>query len=180
MKRMASLPILNQAPRFSSLEEEVFLNLVQAADLLSRPIEGLFKEMGLSPTQFNVLRILRSAGEAGLPCGQICDQMITRDPDMTRLLDRLEKRELIARSRDGDDRRVVRACITPAAVQMLAKLDVPLRELHRRQFQHMNQDRLRALVELLEQARSETNAGPNGPANPRDLKDLHSPKEGSL
>jgi DNA-binding MarR family transcriptional regulator len=79
--------------------------------------------------------------------------MITRDPDMTRLLDRLEKRQLIERSRDGDDRRVVRACITSAALDLLARLDEPLKEVHRRQLQHMNHDRLRALIELLEQAR---------------------------
>ena len=138
------------------MEEEAFLNLIQTADRLSRAMEALFKPSALSPTQFNVLRILRAAGVSGLPCGRICEQMITRDPDMTRLLDRLEKRQLIARSRDGDDRRVVRARITPAAIELLATLDEPLKELHRRQLQHMNQDRLRALIELLEQARSGT------------------------
>jgi DNA-binding MarR family transcriptional regulator len=162
---MASLSVFNQPPQFSSLEEEVFLNLIQTADSLSRAIEALFKPSGLSPTQFNVLRILLTAGQDGLPCGQICDQMITRDPDMTRLLDRLEKRQLIARSRGSDDRRVVRARITPIAVAMLARLDVPLKALHQRQLKHMNQDRLRALIELLEQAR-----GGN---------QLHSQKEGS-
>jgi DNA-binding MarR family transcriptional regulator len=152
---MAVLPVLNQPPRFSSLEEEAFLNLVQTADRLSRRVEALFKPSGLSPTQFNVLRILRAVGEGGLPCGQICEQMITRDPDMTRLLDRLEKRELIARSRDGHDRRVVRARITPVAVAMLATLDAPLADLHRRQLAHVSQDQLRALIGLLEQAHDE-------------------------
>ena len=151
---MASLPILNQGPRFSSLEEETFLNLIQTTEDLSRPVEALFKASALSPAQFNVLQILRSAREEGLPCGRICEQMITRDPDMTRLLDRLEKRQLIERSRDGDDRRVVRARITAEALALLATLDEPLKEMHRRQLQHMNHDRLRALIELLEQARS--------------------------
>jgi len=151
---MASLPILNQGPRFSSLEEETFLNLIQTTEDLSRPVEALFKASALSPAQFNVLQILRSAREEGLPCGRICEQMITRDPDMTRLLDRLEKRQLIERSRDGDDRRVVRARITAEALALLATLDEPLKEMHRRQLQHMNHDRLRALIEMLEQARS--------------------------
>jgi DNA-binding MarR family transcriptional regulator len=152
---VASLPILNQGPRFSSLEEEAFLNLLQTTQSLSRPMEALFKSSALSPAQFNVLQILRSAGEDGMPCGRISEQMITRDPDMTRLLDRLEKRQLIERSRDGDDRRVVRARITPEAIALLATLVEPLKQMHRRQLQHMNQDRLRALIELLEQARSQ-------------------------
>jgi DNA-binding MarR family transcriptional regulator len=151
---MASLPILNQGPQFSSLEEEAFLNLIQTTESLSRPMEAMFKASALSPAQFNVLQILRRAGEEGLPCGRICEQMITRDPDMTRLLDRLEKRELIQRSRDGNDRRVVRARITAEATALLETLIEPLKEIHRRQLQHMNQDRLRALIELLEQARS--------------------------
>jgi DNA-binding MarR family transcriptional regulator len=176
---MASLPILNQPPRFSSLEEEAFLNLIQTTDHLSRPIEAMFKQSALSPTQFNVLRILLTAGEGGLSCGQICDQMITRDPDMTRLLDRLEKRQLIARSRDGGDRRIVRARITSAAMELLATLDEPVKALQRQQFKHMNQDRLRALIELLEQARNENQSGSIDPANPGDENHLHSQKEGS-
>ena len=152
---MSSLPILNQPPRFSSIEEETFLNLVETGDAMIRPVEALFKPTGLSATQFNVLKILHAAGEDGLPCGRICEQMITRDPDMTRLLDRLEKRRLIQRIRDSDDRRVVRANLTPAAVDLLASLDEPLREVHRRQLKHMNYDRLRALIELLDQARGE-------------------------
>jgi DNA-binding MarR family transcriptional regulator len=168
MSTMSLLPILNQPPGPSSLEEEAFLGLMQTTDSLSRQVEALFKPSGLSPTQFNVLRILHSAGEDGLSCGQIALQMITRDPDMTRLLDRLEKRELILRRRDSDDRRVVRVCITRSAIALLFSLDEPLKQFHRRQLKHMNHDRLRALIELLEQAR-------NG--NPR--LDPCSSKEGS-
>ncbi len=152
---MASLTVLNQPPAFSSLEEETFLNLIQTADRLVRSVESLFKPSGLSGTQFNVLRILRVAGDDGMPCGQICQQMITRDPDMTRLLDRLEKRGLIARSRDTNDRRIVRARITPTAVAMLAILDEPLTALHRRQFSHMRRDQLQTLIDLLKQVRDE-------------------------
>jgi DNA-binding MarR family transcriptional regulator len=152
---MASLIVLNQAPRFSSIQEEAFLNLIQTTEHLTRPIEALFKLSALSPTQFNVLRILQSSGETGLPCGQICDQMITRDPDMTRLLDRLEKRQLIERSRDIADRRIVRARITATALEMLATLEEPLKSFHRQQLRHMNLDRLRTLIELLEELRYE-------------------------
>jgi DNA-binding MarR family transcriptional regulator len=183
---MLSLPILGQPPQFSSLEEEAYLGMLQAADRLSRPVEALFKPTGLSPTQFNVLRILSAAGDAGLPCGHICEQMITRDPDMTRLLDRLEKRDLITRSRDVHDRRVVRATITPAAMKLLATLDEPLRALQRRQLRHLNQDRLRLLIDLLELARSgdsltETKlpAGSDDPAKTPEMKRLPFLKEGT-
>jgi DNA-binding MarR family transcriptional regulator len=155
---MQSLPVLNQAPLFSSIEEEAFLNLVQTADHLARRVEDLFRPTELSSTQFNVLRILRAAGEDGLQCGQICEQMISRDPDMTRLLDRLEKRGLILRSRDAHDRRVVRARITAAALSLLGKLDEPLAQLHRLQLKHMTPDQLRMLISLLEQARGESPA----------------------
>src|SRR5579884_2403485 len=80
----------------TSPEETLFIDLVRTADLLSRRLALLLKESELSPTQYNVLRILRGSPQ-GLPCGEIGDRMITRDPDITRLLDRLEKRELISR-----------------------------------------------------------------------------------
>jgi DNA-binding MarR family transcriptional regulator len=95
-----------------------------------------------------VLRILRGAIE-GLPCGEIANRMITRDPDITRLLDRLERRGLIARSRETRDRRMVTARITPPGLKLLARLDEPVQEAHRRQLGHLGRERLRALTELL-------------------------------
>ena len=80
--------------------------------------------------------------------------MIARDPDMTRLLDRLESRDLIARSRDSADRRVVTARITAAGLELLAQLDQPLAELHRNQLAHLRRDELQTLVQLLEKARA--------------------------
>jgi DNA-binding MarR family transcriptional regulator len=102
-----------------------------------------------------VLRILRGAPE-GLTCGEIGERMITRDPDITRLLDRLEKRKLIARSRESEDRRVVVARITRGGLDVLARLDGPVREVHRAQLGHLGRERLRALAELLEACRSQT------------------------
>ncbi len=87
--------------------------------------------------------------------------MITRDPDMTRMLDRLEKRHLIARSRDADDRRVVRASISRKGLSLLAELDEPVLEMHRRQLGHMGKSRLRQLIKLLEEARGDSNAPPS-------------------
>jgi DNA-binding MarR family transcriptional regulator len=114
----------------------------------------LLKAEQLSPTQYNVLRILRGALD-GLPCGEIGQRMITRDPDITRLLDRLEKRGLIARWRDSKDRRMVLARITPEGLKMLARLDGPMQERHRKQLGHLGRERLMALCELLRVARRE-------------------------
>lgn len=121
--------------------------------MLSRRLANLLKAEDLSATQYNVLRILRGAPD-GLPCGEIGNRMITRDPDITRLLDRLEKRELIARSRDSHDRRMVMATITPEGKKLLSRMDEPIREGHRGQLGHLGRERLRQLTELLRDARA--------------------------
>jgi DNA-binding MarR family transcriptional regulator len=135
-------------------EEAAFLEMLRTTDQLSRGLVPLLKAEQLSPTQYNVLRILRGALD-GLPCGEIGQRMITRDPDITRLLDRLEKRGLIARWRDSKDRRMVLARITPEGLKMLARLDGPMQEGHRKQLGHLGRQRLRALCELLRFARRE-------------------------
>jgi DNA-binding MarR family transcriptional regulator len=136
-------------------EEAAFLDLIRTCDLLSRRPSALLKDEDLSSTQYNVLRILRGALD-GLPCGEIANRMITRDPDVTRLLDRLEKRGLILRWRETKDRRVVLARITSEGLKMLARLDEPVEEMHRRQLGHLGKDRLQALAELLATARAKT------------------------
>jgi len=129
-------------------EEAAFLDLLRTCDLLSRGPAQVLKTEDLSATQYNVLRILRGSPE-GLPCGEIASRMITRDPDITRLLDRLEKRELISRCRETKDRRMVMARITPGGLKLLARLGVPVQEAHRKQLGHLGRERLRALTELL-------------------------------
>ena len=133
-------------------EELTFLELCRTADILSRRVAEVLKAEELSSNQYNVLRILRGAPD-GLPCGEIGNRMITRDPDITRLLDRLEKRNLISRHRESRDRRMVMARIAPEGVQLLARLDEPVREAHRNQLGHLGRERLSALNELLEVAR---------------------------
>jgi len=113
----------------------------------------VLKTGDLSPTQYNVLRILRGTPQ-GLPCGEIAARMITRDPDITRLLDRLEKRALISRCRETEDRRMGMARITRDGLKLLVQLDPPVVEAHRRQMGHLGKDRLRALSELLSAARA--------------------------
>jgi len=144
---------LKQARPFPSLEAEAAVNLVRTADAVLRGLAAALKPHGISPEQYNVLRILRGAGRAGLPCGEIAARMITRDPDMTRLLDRLESRGLIARARDTMDRRVVNTSIAPAGLRLLASLDGPLEAENQRLVGHLPPARLRQLVTLLEAVR---------------------------
>ena len=113
----------------------------------------VLKTEELSEKQYNVLRILRGSPE-GLACSEIGNRMITRDPDITRLLDRLEKRTLISRCRETKDRRTVVTTITPRGLKVLERLDEPIQELHRKQLGHLGRERLKTLCELLRSARS--------------------------
>ena len=135
-------------------QDRIFVALLQTADALSQEAEQLLKAAGLTGTQYNVLRILRGAEPEGLPCRGIGDRMISHDPDMTRLLDRMEKRGLITRKRQIDDRRVVKTRITPRALSLLETLDQPVHELHKRQFRHIPATRLKVLGRLLEKIRA--------------------------
>ena len=134
-------------------EEIAFLDLLRTCDLLSRGPAQVLKAEDLSPTQYNVLRILRGDPN-GLPCGEIASRMITRDPDITRLLDRMEKRGLISRSRETKDRRRVVTRIVPEGLNLLARLDEPVELAHRKQLGHLGPERLKALAELLDACRS--------------------------
>lgn len=149
-------PSLDQPGSFESLEQEVFLRLLKTADGLEGELAQLLKESGLSPAQYNVLRILRGAGEGEMPCGRITERMITREPDMTRLLDRLETGGLIARGRSPDDRRVVLGRLTSKGKTLLKSLDGPVLQLHGRQLGHLGRSRLRELACLLAAARART------------------------
>ena len=136
-----------------SLEETVFLDVVRTSDVLSRRVDYVLKDADLSSNQYNVLRILRGS-PGGLACGEIGDRMITRDPDITRLLDRLERRGLIERWRDERDRRVVMGKIAPEGLKLLSRMDDPVKEAHRRELGHLGAKRLGQLMELLQTARS--------------------------
>ena len=135
-------------------EEAAFLDLLRTTDMLSRGLVRILKTVDVSATQYNVLRILRGS-PSGLPCGEIGNRMITRDPDVNRLLDRLEKRGLISRCRETEDRRTVMARITPDGLKLLARLDEPVQATHRQQLGHLGTKRLRALTELLAVSRSQ-------------------------
>lgn len=144
---------IRQSKPFASLEEESYLSLLRTADALERREAELLKAWQLTPTQYNALRILRGAGEGGATCGEIGQRMLTKDPDVTRLIDRLETRGLIARARSKTDRRVVLTRITPAGLDLLAELDEPSRARPKALLGHLSRTELRELIRLLDLAR---------------------------
>lgn len=145
---------LRQNKPFANLQEEVFLNVLRTGDALLRGEVEVLRTAELSFPQYNVLRILRGAGRDGLPTGGIAERMVNRDPDLTRLLDRLEARRLVRRSRDGADRRVIVAAITEAGRKLLSRLDDRVSDVHRNQLRHMSRTQLQTLAELLVLARN--------------------------
>jgi DNA-binding MarR family transcriptional regulator len=145
---------LQQTRPFESAAVEAHINVLRTADYLHHGVEEILNRAELSGAQYNVLRILRGAGPEGLGCREIGERMITRDPDITRLLDRLENRGLVARKRGDKDRRVVTTRITAKGLQLLKGLDRPVLEVHERQLGHLGRKRMLALIRLLEAARS--------------------------
>lgn len=139
---------------FSSPAEEAFLNLWRSANHLQQGLTEVLRRADLTPTQYNVLRILRGSSPEALTCGQVGERMVTREPDVTRLLDRLEKRGLVERTRDQRDRRVVTIRITPSGLEALAGLDQPVADFHVAQLRHMKEGEIGALIDLLEKTRS--------------------------
>ena len=145
---------IQQNKPFTSLQEEVVLALERTAGLVTQPVTEALKEAGLSLSQYNVLRILRGAGE-GLPCGEISLRMVRRDPDLTRLLDRLDARGFVTRTRDTRDRRVVLAAITREGIALLDAMDAPMQQAIHGVLAHVPEKKLQALIDLLEEVRSD-------------------------
>jgi|SRR5271166_1663829 len=147
---------LRQRVPFSSREQEAYLSLLRTADALQARVETRLKDFGLTGTQYNALRILRGAGPEGLPCREIGERMITHDPDITRLLNRLEDRGFVERRRAQRDRRVIYSKITAAGLKLLREMDGPVEKHSREMLQHVGQNKLRQLIELLELVRGST------------------------
>ncbi|MEO8575867.1 MAG: MarR family transcriptional regulator [Gemmatimonadales bacterium] len=146
---------IKQRKPFGSLEQEVVLNVMRTAGALRQDTTEVLKPFDLSAPQYNVLRILRGAEDEGLPCSDVGDRLVSRDPDVTRLLDRLEKRGLINRGRSSTDRRVVTATITKKGIELANELDAPITEMHATQLGHMKKKEMKKLVGLLEKLRGE-------------------------
>ena len=145
---------LKKREPFAVPEQEAMLNLLRTADRLQIEFARLFRRHGLSPAQYNILRILRGEGGEGLPSLEIAARMITSVPDITRLVDRLEAARLVARDRSAPDRRVVRVRVTAEGLDRLAGLDEPVLALHRRLLGHLDPEELRTLNDLLVRART--------------------------
>lgn len=150
---------IRQNRPFPHPAEEAFLNIQRTAGWLMRGVEETLRLFGLTHTQYNVLRILAGAGEGGLPCGEIAARMITRDPDMTRLLDRMEKSGLVRRGRGDADRRVVRAYLTTEGADALRALDKPVRDAIRAPLAALGTPKLEQLIGLLEEIRIQIESG---------------------
>lgn len=140
--------------RFDSLEQEAFLNLWRAYDRLRAFEDALFHEHDLTPQQYNALRLLRGAHPGKLPTLDLAGRLVSKAPDITRLLDKLQERGLIERDRRADNRRVVHIGITDAGLTLLRDLQQPLADCHRRQLGHLSRRRLKELIALLRAARA--------------------------
>lgn len=147
---------IKQQTPFRSLEQEVFLEVLRTGHALVQDLVELLKPYGLTQPQYNVLRILRGAGPAGLPTGEVGDRMVaSREPDVTRLLVRMEKCGLVKRERPPENRRFVNVRITGQGLEVLKALDGPIGRMHTRQLRHMTRRELESLADLLERARRE-------------------------
>ena len=129
------------------------LNILRTSDVMTQLLTDLLKPSGLSPTQYNVLRILRGASGKGVCCREIGERLITRDPDVTRLIDRLEKRNLLLRTRDKEDRRFVTIQLTPGGLELVNQLDEPIEKWNRKLMRNIGRGDTKVLIELLEQLR---------------------------
>lgn len=138
-----------------SVEGRLFESLLRTADLLLRGETEVLKGVDLTFPQYNVLRILRGAGATGLSCGAISERMVTRDSDITRLLDRLEDRRLVTRARDEQDRRVIVARISRDGLDLLRRLDAPVDRSLEERLGHVRAGQLETLIDLLERIRSQ-------------------------
>ena len=140
---------LQQRQPFKSLQEEAALNLSRTAVLLAEAGEAFLRPYGVSPPQYNVLRILRGAGEKGLGRNEIRDRLLSRMPDVTRLLARLEEAGLIVRERSSQDRRYVPTRLTPAGLDLVNRLDEPMARTQREHFVGLDEAQLGALCGVL-------------------------------
>lgn len=144
---------LRQSRPFQRAEHEAFLSVLRTAAVLTDELEQVLKPEGLSLAQYNVLRILRGSEPHGLCRNEVRDRMLTRMPDMTRLLDRMENAGLVARARSAADRRLVTTRITERAMDVLERLEDAVAEEHRRRFGHLSKSDIRQLLGLLERVR---------------------------
>jgi len=144
---------LKQTRPFARIEEEAVLNVMRTAEVIERVLSDFLKGFDLSPVQYNVLRILRGAEPAGATCSQIGERLLTRDPDITRLLDRMELRGWIERERSREDRRAVITRVSETGMQLVNRIDRPIEAMNQSKMGRFGHDDLAVLVTTLERVR---------------------------
>lgn len=144
---------IRQTRPFTCLEQEAHLSIGRTWAALDHAVAEALKPYGITPTQYNVLRILRGAGAEGLCRAEVRERMVAQVPDVTRLLDRMEAVGLIRRERSSVDRRYVTTRITEAGLGLVGELDRPIVEIHRRHLGHLGAEDLGVLIELLGRVR---------------------------
>lgn len=144
---------LRQQKPFASLAQEAFLSVARTETVLREGIERLLESYDLTLTQYNVLRVLRGADATGLCRNEIRDRLVTRMPDVSRLLDRMEDAGLIHRVRSREDRRQVNTTLTPKGRKLVNELDAPMAKVHEQQLGHLDAKQLKTLIDLLALAR---------------------------
>jgi MarR family transcriptional regulator, organic hydroperoxide resistance regulator len=149
---------IKQTKPFPDKTEEATVALLRTSDLVRRNVAAVLEPHGITVQQYNVLRILRGAGEKGLPTLEIADRMVEQTPGITRLIDRLELKRLVSRERCLTDRRQVFCRITPEGLALVASLDKPMLESEMSTLSALNQNELASLIELLDRARAGLNA----------------------
>lgn len=147
---------LNKPEPFDLLSREVYLNLVRTHAALESEFTQLFKQHQISQPLYNVLKVVVRGEKEGVPSQSIAQYMIARDPDITRLVNRLVKDGLVERHRSQSDRRIVSVKITPLGLNKLEELEEPVKKLHYQQLKHIDADKLKLLNELLVKARYPT------------------------
>ncbi len=146
---------IRQTKPFESPAQEAILSLFRTTDLLQRMFSQLVEPHGISLQQYNVLRILRGAGKEGIPTLDIAERMVERTPGITRLLDKLEAKQLVRRERCPEDRRQVLCWITERGLRLLAQLDKPAVSAGSKAMEPLTADALRSLISHLEKVRAQ-------------------------
>lgn len=147
---------LKQSKPFAEIQEELHVSIARTAALLERAVAKQLKPHGITPTQYNVLRILRGAGPTGLCRNELGERLVTPVPDVTRLLDRMAEQKLIARQRSDEDRRLVRTYLTPKGLELVNTLDEDMRAGHRTRLAEFTCEEMKRLVDALALLRDKT------------------------
>lgn len=146
---------IRQSKNWASLEGEAALNILRTAEVIHQKLNAVLKPFDLTLTQYNVLRILRGAGEQGITCSDLGERMIARDPDITRLLDRMERRDLVVRQRSTDDRRIVLTMLHTKGGALLKETEQPLRSAMLAIMGRLGKADLLSLISSLEEVRAD-------------------------